>query len=357
MVVRELEVAERQTREALAIERRHRGDSDLDVLKIESNLALILSEEQKTEESDALYERLVPAWRTAGDQEELATTLNNYGMSLQRRSDYQSALPLLQEALSIRRRIYDPTNSRLAKTMNNVAATLDKVGRLAEAEHLYSQALAINRSLYPDGHGDTVIKLNNLATVRMKQGALKEAELLLVEALEMSEQVETQTLAKIAVRRNLASVRNGLGRFELAEATARDALAFGMPPTLSRLYDVQSVLGAALAGQHRFQEAEDLLVSSYAQLLRMEGPAATFTQEARQRLVDLYEAWGKPEKAAPYREAGDAPAECPPPPCPPPTRPPARCSPRPTAFSRRVRPRPSAAGHCDCTIRRRAGPR
>jgi hypothetical protein len=65
--------------------------------------------------------------------------------------------------------------------------------------------------------------------------------------------------------------------------------------------DVTGILGDCLIKQRRYQEAESLLIESD------EGLRATMVErnprrvESRQRLVRLYEAWGKPDLAARYR--------------------------------------------------------
>ena len=62
-----------------------------------------------------------------------------------------------------------------------------------------------------------------------------------------------------------------------------------------------SALGECLTTQKRFAEAEPLLVESYASLKSRLGQRDPRTAEALQRLVKLYEAWGKPAQAAQYR--------------------------------------------------------
>ncbi len=296
----EIETAERLTREALAIQRRHFRPSSPEVLEIETNLAMILNRAGKTEEADALNQKLIGDWRRIGNREELATVLNNHGSTLHLRSDYAAAEPLLREAVALRREVYRRPNSRLATSLNNLGSTLDKLGRWEEAEALYTEALAINRELFPDGHAQMVNKLNSLATVKQKRGALGEAKALLTEAQELSGEFEVSVLLRVALLRNLASVHSDLGEFTTAEALAREALALEIPPTQWRLYDVESVLGGALAGQGRFEASEPLLVNGYSRLIEMEGPASDYTQQARRRLVALYQAWGKPEQEALY---------------------------------------------------------
>jgi hypothetical protein len=80
-----------------------------------------------------------------------------------------------------------------------------------------------------------------------------------------------------------------------------------MPESWLR-WNAASMLGEALAGQGRHAEAEPLLLQGYE---RMEPPDEPIPRrrrrEARERIVALYEAWGKPEAAARWRsgEGGD----------------------------------------------------
>ena len=67
----------------------------------------------------------------------------------------------------------------------------------------------------------------------------------------------------------------------------------------------ESVLGACLTAEGRYREAEALLLRAHAGLEASCGHDHARTVEARKRLTDLYEAWGRP---APLRPGGHAPA-------------------------------------------------
>jgi hypothetical protein len=53
-----------------------------------------------------------------------------------------------------------------------------------------------------------------------------------------------------------------------------------------------------LAGLRRYAEAEVLLLDSYSVLSSDSSAIPAFVDEAGERLVSLYEVWGKPEKVA-----------------------------------------------------------
>ena len=60
-------------------------------------------------------------------------------------------------------------------------------------------------------------------------------------------------------------------------------------------------LGGCLTVGQRYREAEPLLVESYPIIKAKTGERSRETRKALKRVLALYEAWGKPEKAARYR--------------------------------------------------------
>ena len=61
------------------------------------------------------------------------------------------------------------------------------------------------------------------------------------------------------------------------------------------------MLGEALAGQERYEQAEPLLIAGHQGVSKAKDTPPARRHEAVQRLVGLYEAWQKPDKAAEYR--------------------------------------------------------
>jgi tetratricopeptide (TPR) repeat protein len=89
-----------------------------------------------------------------------------------------------------------------------------------------------------------------------------------------------------------------------AEPLLRQCLAARMkalPPSHWLTAQAQSVLGAALAGQEKFDEAEPLLLQGCAGLMDAPEASDSDRHQAVQRVVDLYEAWGRPDQAAEWR--------------------------------------------------------
>ena len=69
----------------------------------------------------------------------------------------------------------------------------------------------------------------------------------------------------------------------------------------------QSTLGECLTKLARFGEAEPLLLTSADTLEKTLGPTHPRTLQAFGAVVSLYEAWKKPEEAAPYRARASQP--------------------------------------------------
>jgi hypothetical protein len=66
-----------------------------------------------------------------------------------------------------------------------------------------------------------------------------------------------------------------------------------------------SHLGEVLLGQGRYAEAEPLILQGYEELKARESrihvPDRSLLREAMERVVRLYEAWGKPEEATAWK--------------------------------------------------------
>ena len=65
-------------------------------------------------------------------------------------------------------------------------------------------------------------------------------------------------------------------------------------------WNALSMLGEALSGQGKHAEAEPLLIEGYEKMLPPD-PLSFRKREALDRIIALYEAWGKPDKAAEWR--------------------------------------------------------
>jgi hypothetical protein len=97
-----------------------------------------------------------------------------------------------------------------------------------------------------------------------------------------------------------------------AEEVLRDCLAIRSQkePEAWTTFSAQSLLGGALTSQQKYAEAEPLLLQGYQGMKERQAkipePAKRALTEALERLVQLYEAWGKPDEAVRWRQELEA---------------------------------------------------
>jgi hypothetical protein len=107
--------------------------------------------------------------------------------------------------------------------------------------------------------------------------------------------------------RLLGGIYRDEGHYGQAEALLREALKgyLKVRPDFWARFDVESTLGASLAGQRRYAEAEPLLLSGYEGMSRLEASIPPVNKPSLQRAGEwidaLYQSSGRPAKAAEWR--------------------------------------------------------
>jgi tetratricopeptide (TPR) repeat protein len=299
--------AEPLVNEALQLQRQRGDTRNIEYARGLTNLAAILEEKGELDQAEKIHKEALAIKRTLPEVEprDIAISLNNLGKLAQTKGDFATAEANYQESLEIRRRLAkglpDPD---VATALANLASFRQDRGDLAGAEALYKEALALRRKLFPGPNSKVASVLNNLGYLLQARGDFVGAESYYREALSIANQtLERDHPNRAIFLRNLASVLVSAGKATEAEAQAREALAIfqAKTPKSWRVADTQSVLGGCLTALGRFPEAEPLLLNSYPVLQRDKGDGAKHAAEARQRIIDLYTAWGKPERLAAYR--------------------------------------------------------
>src|SRR5207302_1945190 len=73
-----------------------------------------------------------------------------------------------------------------------------------------------------------------------------------------------------------------------------------------RTFDSRSQLGGSLVGQKKFAEAEPLILAGYegmkAREAKVPAPEKPRLKQAAERVVQLYDDWGKKEKSEEWRK-------------------------------------------------------
>ncbi|MHC4954651.1 MAG: tetratricopeptide repeat protein [Planctomycetota bacterium] len=332
----DFDAAERLCREALAVWRKASGDEHPDeATTFSNNLASVLLDKGDLDVAEKLIRQTLAIYRRSLGEEHptVATSLNNLATVLLRKRDLDAAEKLHRNALAIRRKALGDEHPKVATSFNNLGHVLHLKGNNDEAENLIRRALAIYRKSFGEEHPKVAVSLTNLAAVLLSKGDLDAAERPFREALAIRRKalgdkhpLVTESLSNLAfvllakpdypaieavAHRLLERERSdrwlavlGLcllkqNKYAEAEPITRECLAIRAKkiPGHWLHYNTMSMLGGALAGQGKHAEAEPLLVDGYA---KMQPPKrnAIRKREALERVIKLYETWGKPDEAA-----------------------------------------------------------
>ena len=107
---------------------------------------------------------------------------------------------------------------------------------------------------------------------------------------------------------DLALIYVSEGKFTAAESLAREVVETDRKQRADdwQRFRAESLLGASLAGQKKYPEAEPWLLEGYRGMMargsQMEVGDSYHLDRAREWLVQLYDAWGQPAKAVEFRK-------------------------------------------------------
>jgi serine/threonine-protein kinase len=201
------------------------------------------------------------AWHDwmAGRGEEAESRLRRVFQAERRRrgSDHRDAL-LAQSDLALAAALGGTDASRAPR----LAAAFHRAGLDAEAERTYLDAIEWERSVKGEDHLVLLNLQRELAVQYRNLGRYSEAE----------------------------SVLNGVWECSRRNLSARNAITL---PCVVQLADLYSVW-------RRYPDAERILLG-YLEVSGDEATADEARRSVQQRLIHLYEAWGKPEQVAPLR--------------------------------------------------------
>ncbi len=268
-----------------------------------NNLAVLefVRELGNDDAAESLHREALAMRRSLGLGEEVAESLSNLAVVVSRK-DRHAAIALLREAETIIRATRHEMHPDLANNLHNLASMLHSIGEDAEAELHYREALAIGRASLGE-HPRVADTMDNLATVLRDRG--DEAERLLREALAIRRGLFGEQHADVAVSLSRLGTLFGLrGDLAGAEPFHREALAIrrtALGEEHPRVATTRGALGETLIGLGRYREAEEVLLAAHALLLAAVGEEHTETQQLVHSLVELYDAWDKPDQAAEYR--------------------------------------------------------
>jgi tetratricopeptide (TPR) repeat protein len=302
---------------ALSMRRTLLGAAHPEVAITLAELGRVYQDQGLNARAEPLHREALQIRRTAQGEEhrETAVSLSDLASVLRLNGDLAGAEPLLRRSLEINRKTRGREHPNTSTALHDLALIAAAGGDLRAAELQLREVLAMQRRTLGDKHPVTVPVLNSLAHVLLQSGQPDVAAALSREALDVFRQSVGPDHQLVAIYTiNHAAVLMALHRAGEAEPLLREGLrvrllAPGLVPIRRRTWLVddwsvaatKSLLGAALVEQRRYAEAETILLEAWRELEASSSAHANDKQTTLTRLVDLYAAWGKPEKAADYR--------------------------------------------------------
>ena len=250
---------------ALGMRRAAHGDRHPLVADNLINLGAIKYDLGHYGDAEQLYRQgleITEAW-FGRNHPDTAAALTMVGRALVSQKRPDEASGLLKEALTINERVYGPAHPRVASTLNEVGKVAQQRGALDEAEACFNRMAGVYRQIYGDRHYLIGIALSNAGSVHLERGDHARAE---------------------------KSFREVIGRF--TEALSADHLNTGI---------ARIKLGRALVAQGRHSEAEGELLAGHDILSKQANPSVSWLKSAREDLVTVYDALGRPDAAQVYR--------------------------------------------------------
>ena len=216
-----------------------------------------------------------------------------------------------EQTLRLRTAKLGPDHPRTLVSRQSLAVAYRTAGRTTEAIAIWEAMLPAARTSLGPGHPNTLTFTNSLATtyesLERWGGSWNAA------ALRARRRRERQIIIVMtgpAIAADLVALGSNLlqqREWTEAERVLRESLKIGEAkrPDDWSTFAARSLLGASLMGQQRYAEAEPLVVVGYdglrAREAKLSAKSKRHLPEAAERVVKLYEAWGKKEKVTEWR--------------------------------------------------------
>ncbi len=293
--------------EALEGNRRVLGADHPNTLISQGNMGFLLASMGKQTEALPYYsETLVAQRRILGnDHQSTLISIDNMGMLLKSMGKYDEAYAYLQEALEVRKRVLGNDHPDTLGSMNNMGVLLQEMGKYDEALPYYREGLEVKRRILGNDHPHTLISIINMGILLQKMGKQDDAVSYLREAMEASRRVlGDHHISTLVSTQSLGIVLRDMGQLEEAAALGDETVAGyrATMPTHWRLGWSLMAYGKTLTLLKRYKEAEEALLEAQTILEGHFGITHKRTIKSMHYLVNLYEAWNKPDKAAVWRE-------------------------------------------------------
>ncbi len=295
------EQAEALYRRTYELDRRVLGpDHPQTLIPMNSLLRVLNAQREVAEIRPLVVERIAHLRRAAERADASALALHAYAWELLNCEavdlrDPEAALPAAKRAVEL-------DGGRDANILDALALAYQMTGDLDRAIEMQRRAIAraraggpYNRAELESSLIDYLLEKGDLvgaATVSWKGLAAQLGESLIPGA----------TPGESLVLQSEALIKEG--RFGEAEELMRGCLAIrqkALPEGHWLIADTVSQLGGAISGAGKFAQAEPLLLEGYAAMRENRRVPADRKRQAIERIIQLYESWGKADQASEWR--------------------------------------------------------
>ncbi|HEX2452560.1 MAG TPA: serine/threonine-protein kinase [Vicinamibacterales bacterium] len=302
---------------ALSIRRRIHGPEHASVADTLAELGRVYQDHGFNERAEPLHREALRIRRKLVGEEhgEFGVSLSDLASVLRLNGDLAGADALLRQSLELNRRTRGEAHAMTATTLHDLALVTAAKGDRASAESLFRKVMDTHRKALGETHPLVAVTLNSLSRVLRDEGRYDEAAAALQSALDIARPTlgsEHQLVAIYTI--NLGSVQLARKQPAAAEALLREGLRIRslsphLVPNRRRIFPeddwsigaTKSLLGASLIALGRYGAAETTLLDAYRDLEAMSPPPRRDVDATIARLLELYDAWGKPRRAAIYR--------------------------------------------------------
>ena len=212
-----------------------------------------------------------------------------------------------REALAAVQARWDSDPAAMTNLHYRIGRALLHQGKANEAEEVLREGVTLAR----EANDNEALSQNqvNLAEALAHQGRYREVPAIAAEVLRRYEDGPDLQVSRTSFERSLKmEAKRLLGMAALAsgDVSTAEPLLLEVAQWSERNLEPDSWLrararstwGECLVALRRYAEAEPVLLESHKVLERKVGVESTATQDTARRLVQLYEAWGKPTQAA-----------------------------------------------------------
>jgi tetratricopeptide (TPR) repeat protein/tRNA A-37 threonylcarbamoyl transferase component Bud32 len=294
----------------LQIELRILGERHPDTLETTAKMAVNYLNWGKFSEAERLLVKVAELRRqvVGEDHWDTLNALNYLGTVYGQQGKHAQAAALFRKVLDGYRRTTGEQDWATLNAAGNLAAAYGHLGQYAKAEAMLTHNVESLRSVLGDSNRVTLMSVSALGKVYVLERKYDLAEPLFATVVAESRRQWGETNCKtVEALLDLSSIWLQQQRYAELEAQLRGPLQAYKEKgfDLWTRYRVESILGASLATQKRYQEAEQLLLSGYEGMIQRRSTIPAYYQSALKDAADwmlqLYQDWGKPDQAAAWR--------------------------------------------------------